>query len=68
MHPVSCTNAHDVTDLPNHGMAKNTENLNIMRTEQLFSEVKKLTCASDDTFSRSYCFLAEATLSSSNSK
>ena len=23
MHPVSCTNTHDVTDLPNHGMAKN---------------------------------------------
>ena len=25
MHPVSCTNTHDVTDLPNHGMAKNTK-------------------------------------------
>ena len=23
MHPVSCTNTHDVTDLPNHGMVKN---------------------------------------------
>ena len=26
MHPVSCTNTrHDVTDLVNHGMVKNTE-------------------------------------------
>ena len=25
MHPVSCTNTDDVTDLPNHGMAKNTK-------------------------------------------
>ena len=23
MHPVSCTNTHDVTDSPNHGMPKN---------------------------------------------
>ena len=37
MHPVSCTNTHhDVTDLVNHGMVKNTI-LNILRTEHNFS-------------------------------
>ena len=25
MHPVSCTNTHDLTDLLNHGIAKNTK-------------------------------------------
>ena len=25
MHPVSGTNTHDVTDLVNHGMVKNTK-------------------------------------------
>ena len=25
MHPASCTNTHDVTDLLNHGMVKNTK-------------------------------------------
>ena len=35
-----------------------------MRTEQLLYEVKKfLTCALDDTFSRSHCFLAEVAFS-----
>ena len=52
MHPVSCTNTHhDVTDLVNHGMVKNTI-LNILRTEHNFpKKLKCLTCASDDTFS-----------------
>ena len=35
MHPVSCTNTnHDVTELGNHGMVKNT---NTLRMEHNFS-------------------------------
>ena len=35
---VSCTNIHhDITDLVNHGMVKNTKNLNILRMEHNFS-------------------------------
>ena len=38
MHPVLCTNTHhDVTDLVNLGIVKNTKNLNILRTEHNFS-------------------------------
>ena len=37
MHPVSCTNTHhDVADLVNHEMVKNTKKLNILRTELNF--------------------------------
>ena len=43
MRPVSCTNTHhDVTDLVNHEMVKNT-NLNISRTEHNFSMKQKNT-------------------------
>ena len=51
-HPLSCTDTHhDVTDLINHGMVKDTKNLNSLRTEHNFSTNKKiLTRASDDTF------------------
>ena len=42
MHPVSCTNTHhDVTDVINHGMIKNTKDLNVLRTEQNFSMKQK---------------------------
>ena len=38
MHPFLCTNTrHGVTDFVNHGMAKNTKNLNILRTKHNFS-------------------------------
>ena len=51
MHPVSSTNTHhDVTDLVNHGMAKNTKIQNLENGTKLFYELKIfLTCASDDT-------------------
>ena len=39
MHPVSCTNTHhDVTDLINHGMVKNTKTW-ISREDGTFWEV-----------------------------
>ena len=42
MHPVSCNNTHhDVTDVINHGMVKNTKDLNVLRTEQNFSMKQK---------------------------
>ena len=50
MHPVSCANTHDVTDLLNHGMDENTKTW-ISWEQKFFYKVKKfLTCASDDTF------------------
>ena len=50
MHPVSCTNSHDVTDLVNHGMVKNKER-EYLENRTYFSTKKKnlLTFASDDT-------------------
>ena len=52
MHFVSCTNTHhDVADLVNHGMVKNTKLEYLENGTQLFYKIKKfLTCASDDTF------------------
>ena len=53
MHPFSCPNTHhDVRDLVNHQLVKNTKNLNISRTEQNFPYKTRelLTCPSDDTF------------------
>ena len=53
MHPVLSTNTdHDVADLVNHGMLKNTKTWIYLRKEHNFSTKKKflLTCASDDTF------------------
>ena len=42
------------------GWLKMQKNLNILRTEHNFSAKKKcLICASDDTFLRSYCLVAE---------
>ena len=42
MHPVSCTNTHhNATDLVNHGIVKNTKNLNILRMELYFSMNEK---------------------------
>ena len=44
MQPVSCANTHhDVTDLVNHGMVKNTKKLeySILRTEYNLSMKKK---------------------------
>ena len=51
MHPVSCTNNyHDVTDLINRGMVKNTKSWISWERSITFNEIKKfLTCNSDDT-------------------
>ena len=63
MHPVSCTNTHhDVTDLVNHGIVKNTKNLNILRTEYNFLRNNKiLNLGFRWHILRSYCFVAEVT-------
>ena len=44
MHPVSCTNTHDVTNLLNHGMVKNTKtwisrewNITFLRNKIIFN-------------------------------
>ena len=52
MQPVSFTNTHhDVTDLLNHGIVKNTKLECLENGTQLFNKIKKfLTCASDNTF------------------
>ena len=51
MHPVSGTNNHhDVTDLENHGMVKNTKTWKSWEQNITFLWNKFLTCASDDTF------------------
>ena len=43
MHLLSCTNNHrDVTDLVNHGMVRNTKNLNILRTNIIFLRNEKI--------------------------
>ena len=48
---VSCTNTnHDVTDLVNHGMVKNTNIEYLENKRKFFYEIKKfLACASDDS-------------------
>ena len=63
MHLVSCTNDthHDVIDLVNHGMVKNTKT-NISRTEHNFSMKQKNSEAAPQMANiRSYCFVAEVT-------
>ena len=52
MHPVSCTDTHhDVTDLVNHGIVKNTKHEYLENGKQLSYETKKfLTCTSDGAF------------------
>ena len=52
MHPVWCAYAnHDVTDLVNHGIAKNIKLEYLENVTQLFYNIKKfLTCASYGTF------------------
>ena len=52
MHPVSCSNTHhDVTDLVNHGMVKNTKLEYFENGTELLYEIKNfLNCASDGTF------------------
>ena len=51
-HLVPCNNTHhDVTDLANHGMAKNTETwISPERNITFLWNKKSLTYASDDTF------------------
>ena len=53
MQPVSCTDTHhDVADLLNHGMAKNTETWISWEWNITFIWKKIfLTCAPDNTFS-----------------
>ena len=64
MHPVSCTNTHhDVTDLVNHGMVKNTKTLISQERNIAFLWNKKILdlCLRWHIL-RSYCFVAEVTL------
>ena len=42
MHPVSCTNTHDVADLPNHGMAKNTKTWKYHENRTTFLRSEKI--------------------------
>ena len=52
MYLVSCTNTHhDVTDLVNHGMVKNTKLEYLEKGTLFFYKIQKfLICASDGTF------------------
>ena len=64
MNLVSCNNTHhDVTNLVNQGMVKNTKTWISRERNITFLQNKKkiITRASNDTFLRSYCFLAEVT-------
>ena len=59
MHLVSCTNTHhDVTDLVNHGMVRNTKIQKYLENgTYFFYEIKKfLTSGSDDTFLEGIAF------------
>ena len=51
MHSILCTNIHhDVTDLVNHRMVKNTKLEDLENGTWFFYEIEKfLSCASDDT-------------------
>ena len=63
MHPVSCTNTHhDVTDLVNHGMVKNTKTWISWEQNITFLQNKKILnlCLTWHIL-RSFCFLAEVT-------
>ena len=63
MHHVSCTNTHhDVTDLVNHQMVKNTKTL-ISREQNiiLLSNKKILNLCLRGHIMRNYCFVAEMT-------
>ena len=57
MHPVSCTTTHhDITDLINHGMVKNTKTcITFLQNEKILN-----LCLRWHIF-RSYCFVAEVT-------
>ena len=63
MHPVSCTNIHhDVTDLLNHGMVKNTKTWISWERNIIFLRNKKiLNLCLRWYILRSYRFVAEAT-------
>ena len=63
MHPVLRTNTyHDVTDLVNHGMVKNTKTWISWKRNIIFLWIKKILnlCLRWHNL-RSYCFLAEVT-------
>ena len=64
MHPVSCRNTHhNIKDLVNHGMVKNTKTWNISRTEHGFSMKQKiLNLCLIWHILRSYRFVADVTL------
>ena len=63
MHPVLCTNTHhDVTDLVNHGMVKNTETWISWKPNIIFLRNKKIVNLYFRWhILRSYRFLAEVT-------
>ena len=64
IHPVSCSNNHhDVTDLVNHGMVKNTKTCISTERNITFLQNKKILkpCLRWQIF-RSYSFVAEVTM------
>ena len=67
MHPVSCTNntPHDVTDLLNHGMVRNTKTRISWERDIMFSRNKKILnlCHKWQVF-RSYRFVVDVTFKS----
>ena len=68
MHPVSCTNTHhDMADLENHRMVKNTKSWTSWERNITFLWSKKILnlCLKWRIF-RSYCFVAEVTFNSQN--
>ena len=67
--PVSCTNTHhEVTDLVNHGMVKNTETwISRERNITLLQNEKNLNLCFRWQFLRSYRFVAELTFNYYNS-
>ena len=70
MHPISCTNIHhDITDLVNHGMVKNTKTWISWKRNIFFLQNKKILnlCLRWHIF-RSYPFLAEVTFKLVTSK
>ena len=70
MHPVSCTNPHhDVTDLVNHGIDKNTKTWISLEQKITFLLNKKILnlCLRWHIF-RSYCFVAEVTFKNMQDK
>ena len=64
MHPVLCTNAyHDIMNLVNHGMVKNTKTWISWEWNITFLQNKRiLNLCFRQRILRSYCFVAEVTV------